>query len=122
MDLTQNETLQNFYAELGIDANHSSTPLQKLVAGESKMIRELKLNVTAVLGSTNMTRKETALLALSVAANEKHQLLMDAFAGLALKEGATELEIGETYACTTIMNTNNIFYRFRHFMQGNEYY
>ncbi|XZF13974.1 carboxymuconolactone decarboxylase family protein [Chitinophagaceae bacterium MMS25-I14] len=117
-----NETVQNLFTDLGIDAAFTSPSLQALAATDSRFIKDLKLNVSATLGSSNMNRKETALLALSIAINEKHTVLIAAFDGLARKEGATDAEIAETHACTAVMNTNNIFYRFRHYMEGAEYY
>ena len=122
MDISQNETITNFFADLGIDSTHSSLSLQKLAAVDSRFLRDLKLNVGSVLGSTNMTKKEAYLLALSVAINEKHDVLINAFEGMALKEGANENEIAETHACTAVMNVNNVFYRFRHYMAGVEFY
>src|SRR5690606_31850800 len=48
--------------------------------------------------------------------------LRSAFERLAENEGASKQEIAEVYACTALMNTNNVFYRFRHYMAGHEYY
>ena len=118
----QNETLNNFFNDLGIDPAHTSLGLQSLAVVDSRFIKDLKLNVSSVLGSSNFNRKETALLALAVAANEKHNLLMAAFESMARKEGAGDAEIAETHACTSLMNTNNVFYRFRHYMDGVDYY
>jgi len=122
MDLIQNETIANFFADLGIAADHTSHSLQQLAAADSRFIRDLKLNVSSVLGSAHMNRKEATMLALSVAVNEKHEVLMKAFENLARKEGASDAEIAETHACAGIMTTNNVFYRFRHYMDGVEYY
>jgi alkyl hydroperoxide reductase subunit D len=68
-----------------------------------------------------LNRKESLLLALAVAVNEKFDLLKEAFTGLATEAGATGEEIAEIIACTSLMNTNNTFYRFRHFMQKDFY-
>jgi alkyl hydroperoxide reductase subunit D len=122
MEVSQHETVANFFNDLGIEASHTSIGLQKLVAVDSKFLRDLKLNVSSVLGSANMNKKEAYLLALSVAINEKHEVLINAFERLAVNEGASEAEIAETHACTSVMNVNNIFYRFRHYMAGVEYY
>jgi len=122
MDLAQNETIANFFTDLGIDHSHSSHGLQQLAAVDSRFLRDLKLNVSAVLNSTNIPKKDAYLLALSVAVNEKHELLMKTFENLAVKEGASDAEIGETHACTAVMNVNNVFYRFRHYMAGIDYY
>ncbi|PQJ10887.1 alkylhydroperoxidase [Flavipsychrobacter stenotrophus] len=120
--LTNNETIMNLFQDLGIDPEHTSIPLARMAAVDSKSIRDLKLNVSGMLNSKNMTKKEAYMVALSAAANEKHDVLTVAFENLAKKEGATDEEIAEVHACVSIMNVNNIFYRFRHFMGGNEYY
>lgn len=122
MSVSHHETVANFYTDLGIDANHSTKNLESLVAVDSRFLRDLKLNVSNVLGSASMNKKETAMLALSVAINQKHEVLINAFEQMAAKEGASEAEIAETHACTSIMNANNIFYRFKHYMDGVEFY
>ncbi|WP_431216855.1 carboxymuconolactone decarboxylase family protein [Puia sp. P3] len=40
---------------------------------------------------------------------------------MAREAGATDAEIAEIVACTSLMNTNNVFYRFRHFMKKEFY-
>lgn len=122
MENNLNETIINMFADLQVDSAHTSIALQKLSAADSRFLKDLKLNVAAILGSNNMNRKETALLALSVAANEKNDALLGAFERLARKEEATDAEIAEVFACTALMNTNNIFYRFRHYMHDVTYY
>jgi alkyl hydroperoxide reductase subunit D len=121
-NLMGNETIANLFNDLGISADHSTHSLRTLAAANSKYIKDLKLNVSSALASATMTRKETSLLALSVAVNEKCDVLSTAFENLALKEGATIDEIAETHGCASLMTVNNVFYRFRHFMQGAEYY
>jgi lipoyl-dependent peroxiredoxin subunit D len=118
----ENESIQNLFADLGISAEHTSKSLETLAAVNHKYIRDLKLNVGAVLGSQNMTRKEALLLALSIAVNEKNDVLISAFEGLAAKEGATADEIAETHGCASLLSVNNVFYRFKHFMAGVEFY
>lgn len=122
MEQIQNETIQNLFKDLGIAPEHTSPSLQALVAADSRFIKDLKLNVSTVLGSANLTRKEALLLALAVAINERQELLTRAFSRLAAAEGASEAEIAEIHACTALMVTNNVFYRFRHYMADSEYY
>jgi alkyl hydroperoxide reductase subunit D len=117
-----NETIQNLFADLNIPADYKSDSLEKLAAVDSRYLKDLKLNVGAVLKSTNINRKEAFLLALCVAANEKSAVLIEAFETSARKEGATDAEIAEVHACTSLMNTNNMFYRFRHYLPQNQYY
>ncbi|RYZ55309.1 MAG: alkylhydroperoxidase [Sphingobacteriales bacterium] len=122
IDISKHETVAAFFGDLGIEAGHSSLSLEQLVATDSRFLRDLKLNVANVLSGANMTKKEAYLLALSVAVNEKSDVLIKAFTAQAVKEGASEAEVAETHACTAVMNVNNVFYRFRHYMAGVEYY
>ncbi|HMG83821.1 MAG TPA: carboxymuconolactone decarboxylase family protein [Ferruginibacter sp.] len=113
----QNETFTNLLAELKLDNYTPSLNTQSLLNTESKYIKDLKINVSNVISNTQyLNKKEALLLALAVAANEKNVELKNSFATLATEAGATEAEIAETFACTSLMNTNNVFYRFRHFM------
>lgn len=117
-----NETIQNLLADLGIESSYTSIGLEQLAAVNHKYIRDLKLNVSSVLGSQQLTRREAYLLALATAVNEKHTVLINAFTALATKEGATADEIAETHGITSLMNVNNVFYRFRHYLHQNEFY
>lgn len=117
-----NETIQNLFTDLSIPADYKSEGLEKLAAADNRFLKDLKLNIGAVLKSTNINKKEAYLLSLSVAANEKSAVLINAFETLARNEGATDAELAEVHACTALMNTNNIFYRFRHYLPQNQYY
>lgn len=117
-----NETIQNLFLDLNIPADYKSTGLEKLAAADNRFLKDLKLNVAAVLKSANINKKEAYLLSLSVAVNSKSDVLIGAFETLARKEEASDAEIAEIHACTSLMNTNNIFYRFRHYLPANQYY
>jgi alkyl hydroperoxide reductase subunit D len=118
----QNETFQNLLGELNIPDYEPSANVQALVAVESRFIKDLKINVSNVLNNSQyLNRKESLLLALAIAVNEKYVLLQEGFTGLAKEAGASDAEIAEIIACTSLMNTNNVFYRFRHFMQKDFY-
>jgi lipoyl-dependent peroxiredoxin subunit D len=117
-----NETIQNLFADLQIPADYKSSGLEKLAAVDSRYLKDLKLNIGAVLKSPNLTKKEAYLLGLSVVVNEKSDILINAFEILARNEDASSEEIAEIHACTSLMNTNNVFYRFRHYLPNNQYY
>ncbi len=118
----QNETFNNLLAELRITDYIPSANAQVLLDTEARYIKDLKINVSNVLSNTQyLNRKEALLLALSIAVNEKFDLLRESFETLAHEAGATQAEIAEVVACTSLMNTNNIFYRFRHFMHKDSY-
>jgi len=117
-----NETLQNLLGELNLTGYEPSSNLLALAAGESRFIKDLKINVGNALNNTQyLSRKEALLLGLAVAVNERFPLLQESFSGLAREAGATEAELAEIVACTSLMNTNNIFYRFRHFVKKDFY-
>ncbi|MBO9632496.1 MAG: carboxymuconolactone decarboxylase family protein [Chitinophagaceae bacterium] len=122
VEAIQNETFQNLLAELNIPDYVPSANAQALLQVNARYIKDLKINTGNVLNNTQyLSRKEALLLALGVAVNERVDFLQTAFTGLAKDAGATEAEIAEMIACTSLMATNNVFYRFRHFMQK-EYY
>jgi len=118
----QNETFVNLLNDLQIPHYVPTSNVEALIQTDARFIKDLKINVGNVLSNTQyLNRKEALLLALSVAINEKFDLLKDAFTNLAKENGATDAEISEIVACTSLMNTNNIFYRFRHFMEKDFY-
>ncbi|MCB9045803.1 MAG: carboxymuconolactone decarboxylase family protein [Chitinophagales bacterium] len=115
-------SIQSMFAELGIDETHTSKSLESLSAVDSKYLRDLKLNVAAVMKSKNLSARESALLALAVSVTEKNNVLITAFENMSRKAEATAEEIAEAHACASLLSLNNVFYRFRHYMHGNEYY
>jgi len=118
----QNETFQNLLHELNLTAYEPSANVLALVAAESRFIKDLKINTSNVLNNNQyLSRKEALLLAFAVAVNEKFAVLQESLTILAKEAGASEAEIAEIIACTSLMNTNNIFYRFRHFIKKDFY-
>jgi alkyl hydroperoxide reductase subunit D len=118
----QNETFQNLLSELQLAGYEPSANVLALVAAESRFIKDLKINVGNVLNnSQHLSRKEALLLALAVAVNERFGLLQESLTALAREAGAMDVEIGEIVACASLMNTNNIYYRFRHFIKKEFY-
>jgi len=122
METITNEAILNLYTDLGIDAGHLSPSLNAMGEAGVRYIKDLKLNVSAVMGGANINKRDASLLALAVAVNEKNAVLMNAFNAMARKEGAGDAEIAEAHACAAVMSTNNVFYRFRHYMDGISYY
>lgn len=117
--ILMNETLQGL---LSLAAQQEvSKGLETIVSNDNRYLRDLKINLGNALQYQTLSKKESYLLALSVAINEKNKLAIDAFSNLALNEGATEAEIAETYACVSLLNANNVLYRFRHFTKKEVY-
>ncbi len=107
--------------DLGINETSVSENLQLLQKADSRYLKDVKVSLSTALGAETLTRKEAFFIALSIAVNEKNDLLKNAFISKAEAEGATEKEIAEVIACTSLMNANNIYYRFRHFMHDEFY-
>ena len=118
----QNETFTNLLNDLQVPDYIPSATATQLLQAESRYIKDLKINVSNVLNNTQyLERKEALLLAFAVAVNEKFNLLKEALSAQAREAGATDAELAEVIACTSLMNANNVYYRFKHFM-NKEYY
>jgi alkyl hydroperoxide reductase subunit D len=116
-----NETIQELLADLGLQTDHANLTLKHLGTADSKYLRDLKLNVKAVLSSEHLSSKETHLIALAIASNNNNELLVTAFAAGAKANEATDAEIGDAQACASLLSANNILYRFRHFTDKEVY-
>lgn len=112
-----NEILQG----LGIDTDYRTESLDLLERGESRYLRDLKLNLTSTLTSEHLTTKECALIGLSSAINNNNKVLTQFFTRYAEEQGATAAENAEAAGCASLLASNNIFYRFRHFTQREKY-
>jgi alkyl hydroperoxide reductase subunit D len=118
----QNETFNNLLNDLQIADYSPSANAQQLLQVESKYIKDLKINVSNVLNNTQyLNKKEALLLAFAVTVNEKFDLLKEPLRSQAAEAGATDAELAEVVACTSLMNANNIFYRFRHYVKKDFY-
>ena len=107
--------------DLGLAEVHQSTALRTLAAANSRYLKDLKLNVSTALNAESLGKKDAYLLAFAVAVNEKNSLLQETFEASAREHGATDAEIAEVISCTSLMNANNVYYRFRHFMHEEFY-
>ncbi|MDB5137326.1 MAG: alkylhydroperoxidase [Mucilaginibacter sp.] len=112
-----NELLQS----LGIDTAYRTNSLTLLEKGESRYLRDLKLNLTSTLTSEHLSAKECALLGLSTAINNNNSPLTLFFTRYAEEQGAEAAETAEAAGCASLLASNNIFYRFRHFTQKEKY-
>ncbi len=118
----QNETFSNLLNDLQLTDYTPSDSAQLLLDTEARYIKDLKINVSNAINNTQqLSKKEAVLLALAVAVNEKYEPLKTSFTQIAKEEGATEAELAEVIAATSLMNVNNVFYRFRHFLNKDGY-
>ncbi|MBI1266759.1 MAG: alkylhydroperoxidase [Cryomorphaceae bacterium] len=93
----------------------------QLEIGESRFVRDLSMNWKGILSSTILSTKETALLGLSLAANAKEEGMIAHFDLLSDESQATASEKADAIACASMLTANNVFYRFRHFMNDPNY-
>ena len=106
---------------LGIDNDYRTESLELLEKGESRYLRDLKLNLTSTLTSEHLSSKECALIGLSSAINNNNKPLTQFFTRYAEEQGATAAETVEAAGCASLLASNNVFYRFRHFTQKEKY-
>lgn len=116
-----NETKNDFLNDLALGEDYSTPALDLLTAGESRYIKDLRINAKTVLKSQHLSEKEALLIAISTAANNNHNALLQSYTAKAKAAEATDAEIAEAVACASLLAANNVFYRFRHFMNKEKY-
>jgi len=115
------ETINELLQSIGVDTAYRTASLTLLEKGESRYLRDLKLNFISTLTSEHLSTKECALLGLSVAVNNNNLPLTNFFTKYAADQGATKEDVAEAVACASLLASNNVFYRFRHFTQKEKY-
>lgn len=115
------ETTNEILEALGIGNDYRTESLELLEKGESRYLRDLKLNLTSTLTSEHLSTKECALIGLCSAINNNNRVLTQFFTRYAQEQGATTAETAEAAGCASLLASNNIFYRFRHFTQKEKY-
>jgi alkyl hydroperoxide reductase subunit D len=118
---TNQDTAVQLLEAVGLTGEQVSSKLQSLVNVDARYLKDLKINVSNSLAAATLSKKEAYLIGVAVAVNEKHTDLQAAFEKLAIQEGAVDKDIAEVISCTSLMNANNVFYRFRHFV-NKEFY
>lgn len=115
------EIVQELLQSVAVDKDYRTESLTLLEKGESRYLRDLKLNLTSTLTSEHLSTKECALIGLSTAINNNNKPLTIYFTKYAQEQGASAAEIGEAAGCASLLASNNVFYRFRHFTQKEKY-
>ena len=115
------QTIEELLQSIGLDKDYRTNSLTLLEVGESRYLRDLKLNFASTLTSEHLSTKECALLALSTAVNNNNAPLTQYFTQYAKRQEATDAEIAEAVGCASLLASNNVFYRFRHFTQKEKY-
>ncbi len=121
MTAIENETRQDLLVAFGIEADHSFPKLDEIANVDYKYIRDLKINTLNAFKFQNLSEKESTLIFLSVAINQNNALLISKLTEKAKALGVNEQEIAEVFSLVSLLNINNVYYRFRHFIEK-EYY
>ncbi|WDF55294.1 carboxymuconolactone decarboxylase family protein [Mucilaginibacter sp. KACC 22063] len=115
------DIIEELLEATGLDKNYRTDSIALLEKGESRYVRDLKLNFTSTLTSEHLSAKECGLLGLSIAVNNNNKPLTAFYTKFSEEQGATAAEIAEAVGCASLLASNNVFYRFRHFTQKEKY-
>jgi alkyl hydroperoxide reductase subunit D len=106
------------FAHLESELPHNIDLLDKANARQSK---DVLLNLQSMFQTELLSKKEVALIALSIAANNQSKSLQVGFEKIALEAEATQEEVAEAVAAASMLAANNVLYRFRHFTHKEKY-
>ena len=115
------EIKNDFLEDLQLAGSFQTEALNTLEAGESRYLKDLRINLKNALQTEHLSEKEAYLLAVAIAANEKNKELIKLFRKEALTHEASEEEVAEAVACASLLASNNVLYRFRHFTGKDKY-
>jgi len=116
-----NETLKDLISDLGLPESYNNPSLSLLIEGDSKYLRDLRMNVKGFVKSKDLSEKEVYLISVAIASNNRNASLEVAYADKAIVAGASKAEVADAVACASLLTANNVLYRFRHFA-GKESY
>ena len=118
---TYSESTQEFLDFLKLEKDYSTHALDLLEEGKSRYLADLKINFKNSFESEYLSKKEIALLGVALAVNANSKILRAFFSDNARQKGASAEEIAEAVACASLLSANNVFYRFRHFLNKEKY-
>jgi len=97
--------------------------LDRINAGLPDYAKDLRLNLESVLsegGAPGLSRKQIAIVALASAVASRHAPLTEAIAQFA-SQHADEKELDGARTAAALMGMTNIYYRFLHLVENDEY-
>ncbi|AYB29907.1 carboxymuconolactone decarboxylase family protein [Chryseolinea soli] len=118
---TYSESTQEFLEFLKLGKDYETQALDLLENGKSRYLADLKINFKNSFESEVLTKKEIAVLGVALSVNAGNAILRTFFAVNAQQEGASAEEIAEAVGCASLLSANNVFYRFRHFVNKEKY-
>lgn len=119
--MTYSESTREFLDFLQLDKDYRTETLDLLEEGKSRYLADLKINFKNSFESEFLSKKEIGLLGVALAVNANNAVLREFFRANASNEGASAEEIAEAVACSSLLSANNVFYRFRHFLNKEKY-
>ena len=81
---TINETFASIVDLLDLKEENVKGGILEIAESNHRYIKDLKINLTNALECDNLSKKESILIALATVANDKNELLTEAFGKLAL--------------------------------------
>lgn len=117
----KNDTLDSLLSVLNLEQSQVGNGIKQIALSDYKYIKDLKINITNALLLSNLTEIERYILALATAINDKKPELIKSLTIKCKELGVSDIEIAEIQSCVSLLSTNNVFYRFRHFIKK-EYY
>jgi alkyl hydroperoxide reductase subunit D len=115
------ETVTELLENVNIASDYRTFSIELLEKGDSRYLRDLKVNLNSTLTSEHLSPKEIGLIGISIAVNNGNRILTEFYTTFAENNEASAEEIAEAVACASLLASNNIFYRFRHFTQKEKY-
>lgn len=94
--------------------------LEHLIDDLPSFAVDIKLNAKNLLSSTILSKKQVMIIFVSCAFASKNKSLLDAILQVASEE-LTEAEIVGAKIAGTLMSMTNIYYRFTHLVENEEY-
>lgn len=107
--------------DLKLNLDFNGPALQELEAGNSRYLKDLRINLKNALRSAVLSEEEITLLGIALSANAKNKLLLNYFKQRATEQEITPEKIAEAVACASLLSSNNVLYRFRHFTNKEAY-
>ncbi|MBC7914020.1 MAG: carboxymuconolactone decarboxylase family protein [Pyrinomonadaceae bacterium] len=115
------EVIKELLESIHVLGDYRTVSLELLEKGESRYVRDLKVNFQSTLTSEYLSAKEIGLIGVSIAVNNGNKILTDFYTQFSESNSATTEDIAEAVSCASLLASNNVFYRFRHFTQKEKY-
>lgn len=115
------EVINEILEIVGLPTDYRNSSLTLLEEGASRYLRDFKLNLNSTLSSEFLSGREIGLIGLSTAINNNNKPLADFYTAFSKENGASVEEVSEAVSCASLLSSNNVFYRFRHFTQKEKY-